>query len=163
LRLDEWRLRLLANSLAPLTRRSSYQGDKLSRLAPPPESVERHSSCGISRSAVGGTPGAYFDGEIDVHLTFLQRAPGEEENTRRPSGAPIFIPQVNSVADLNDTAKAMSNRPVPPPEGSGRTPSRYTHRHAAAHKSQLEKNRLEKKQLDLREAAPSAAIMAFGA
>jgi hypothetical protein len=90
--------------------------------------------------------GARFAREIGVHLTFLQRAPGDEENTRRLSGAPIFIPQVNSVADLNDTAKAISNRPVPPPEGDGRTPSRHPHRHVAAHKSQLEKKRLEKKQ-----------------
>jgi hypothetical protein len=40
-------VRLPTISPAPLTRHSPYRGDKLSRLAPPPELIQYHSFCGI--------------------------------------------------------------------------------------------------------------------
>jgi hypothetical protein len=43
-----------ANSLTPLTLRSLYHGDKLSRLALPTELIESHSPCGIYELAEGG-------------------------------------------------------------------------------------------------------------
>ena len=52
-------------------------------------------------------PGACFAEEIGVHLTYLLRRRVKEENTRRlfymVLGAPISIPQDNSVADLTET------------------------------------------------------------
>jgi hypothetical protein len=49
-----------------LIRQPLYQGDKLSRLAPPSELIERRHPCGISWLAKGRTIGAYFAGTIRV-------------------------------------------------------------------------------------------------
>jgi hypothetical protein len=72
-----------ANSPTPLTRHSPYHRDKLSRLAPPPELIERHSTCGIRSLAEGRRRGAHFAEMFGAH--------------------PFFIPQDNSVADMTDT------------------------------------------------------------
>jgi hypothetical protein len=72
----------------PLTHHSSYQGDKLSRLALPPELVECHSSCGISRLAAACKPGAYFAEAIGVQLNLPTEGAGFKIET--PS-ALIFL------------------------------------------------------------------------
>jgi hypothetical protein len=72
-----------ANSPAPLTRHFSYHSDKLSRLALPSESGEYDSPCKI-RSLPEGERMAPILPEL-LALTRL-------------------IPQVNSIAGLNDTA-----------------------------------------------------------
>jgi len=54
-----------------------------------------------------GEDGAHFAEAIGVHLTFLQWAPGRKGEHPAPFWRDVwsanFIPQVNSVADLNDT------------------------------------------------------------
>src|SRR5262245_1789128 len=52
------------NSPAPLTRHPLYHSDKLSRLAPTSELIERHSPYGIRSLAEGRTLGAHFAGAI---------------------------------------------------------------------------------------------------
>src|SRR5215475_8958228 len=81
-------------SLTPLTRHFSYCSDKLSRLAPPAESVERHSSCGIRSLAEGGNmapillrrlafdlPSNRHRIELFPHSSRWRRV--KEDNTRR--------------------------------------------------------------------------------
>ena len=93
-----------ANTSAPLTRRFLYHGDKLSRLALLYEMIERHSPCRIKGLTEEGGDGAHFAEATGVHLTYLQWAPGRKGRLFGVMfGAPIFIPQVNSVADLNNT------------------------------------------------------------
>jgi len=52
--LGERRVLRHANSLAPLTRHRPDHGDKLSRLAPPSELIDRHFPCGIKSLAKCG-------------------------------------------------------------------------------------------------------------
>jgi hypothetical protein len=64
-----------AHSLLTLTRYDPYGSDKLSRLAPPSELIERHSPCRIRSLAMCRPLGAHFAEAIGCYLTFLLRAP----------------------------------------------------------------------------------------
>jgi hypothetical protein len=58
-----------------MTRHSPYHGDNMSRLAPPSELSERHSSCEIRSFAEGGRSAPMLQRGWR-YLTFLQRALG---------------------------------------------------------------------------------------
>ena len=63
-------------SLVPLTRHFPYHGDKLSRLAPPSELIERRPPYEIRSLAEGSTLGAHFAEAMGVQLNLLvKRAP----------------------------------------------------------------------------------------
>jgi len=51
-----------------LTRHSLYRGDKLSRLAPPSELIERPSSCEIKSLAEGERPAPVLRGQLAYYL-----------------------------------------------------------------------------------------------
>src|SRR5262245_61588782 len=89
------RVRQPAYSPVPLTRLSHYNGDKLSRLAPPSKLIKCQSPCGIRSLAEGRTLGAHFAGRLAFDLPskrhrielFPHSSRGrrvKEENTRRP-------------------------------------------------------------------------------
>jgi len=54
----------LRNSPSPLTRHSPYRRDKLSRLAPPSESIVCRSHHGIRSLAEGSPHGAHVAGQL---------------------------------------------------------------------------------------------------
>jgi hypothetical protein len=58
-----------------------------------------------------------------------------------------FHPQVNSVADLSDTVKVVSSRPVPGQRVTGARLAHHPHCHGATHKNLVGKEKTRKKAL----------------